>query len=138
MSWVRIYNDSCILYLHTTPRSICHVIVRQEYTLIITITTDRSKRLMKQNRLLPSSVQKTRHIQTLQRRCLSSSKTGRVRRLFLFNPFATGNTSVCVTTSLSIYYRGRISSILSSNSEANASELLENIEEMFTRYLIIV
>ena len=38
-------------------------------------------------------------------------------------------------TSLCMQYRGNISSIFSSNSEANASELLENLEEMFSRYL---
>ena len=38
--------------------------------------------------------------------------------------------------SLNQQYRGNISSIFSRNSEAFASEILENIEEMFPRYYI--
>ena len=38
-------------------------------------------------------------------------------------------------TSLSMWYRGNISSRISNNSEANASELLEILEEMCPRYL---
>ena len=45
-----------------------------------------------------------------------------------FNPFATSNKLVHK-------YRGNISSRLSSNSEACASELLEILEEMFPPYL---
>ena len=46
----------------------------------------------------------------------------------IINPFTTGNTPVCVWTML---YQGNISSRFSSNSEASASELLENHEDMF-------
>ena len=33
-----------------------------------------------------------------------------------------------------VWYRGNMSTIFSSNSEAKASELLENLEDMFLRY----
>ena len=51
------------------------------------------------------------------------------------NPFATDNTLVfmiehlkLLQTTLCMYYRGNSSSRFSSNSEADASELLENLE----------
>ena len=47
--------------------------------------------------------------------------------LYMSNYFATGSTSMC-----------DISSICSSNSEADASELIENIENIFSRGNICV
>ena len=57
----------------------------------------------------------------------------------ILNPFAPGNTPVCgwifeTTDNITIEYRWKISSRFSSNSEADASELLENLEEMFPQY----
>ena len=37
-----------------------------------------------------------------------------------------------------MWYRGNISSRFSKSFDAGASEFLENIEEMFLRYLIVV
>ena len=58
------------------------------------------------------------------------------------NPFATDNTLVCgeylnlLVASLSMWSRENISSKFSNQSEADALELLENLEEVVTRYIL--
>ena len=56
-----------------------------------------------------------------------------------FNPFTTGNTPYLNMLNLLLFiqYRGNMPSIISSDSEVNASELLENIEEMFRHQQIL-
>ena len=43
---------------------------------------------------------------------------------------------IMLMISLSTWYRGNISSRVSSNAEVFASEFLENLEEMFHRYYV--
>ena len=57
--------------------------------------------------------------------------------VYSFNPFATESTLLC-SWKFEHANRGDISSRFSSNFVANASELLENLEEMSHRYWSIV
>ena len=43
---------------------------------------------------------------------------------------------VCNNVALYMYYQGNISAIFSSNSDTSASELLENLVELFPHYCI--
>ena len=57
--------------------------------------------------------------------------------IYNFNPFAAGYMLVyswILKTLISMYYRGNISSMLSSNSGASASEIIDNKEECFPWY----
>ena len=57
-----------------------------------------------------------------------------------FNSFAADNTPLCdgifdYVDTITLRIGENMSSIFSSNSEASASELIENHEEMFPRYI---